>query len=213
VISGTSLQLLTLIPRVKHTPSVPIAASSPVLYSSDKATALRHKRIQNRSVPERAPLQVRAGTAGRGVDAVFDHVVGGGYLSKGLGCLASGGIYVAYGFTDSAQPGAINVAKASRRPRPAGLCWQRPPPHPFPMLLWVYLFQPTPQPTPPRSAPPRSISHARHRRATLPASAVFKSTHGSHRKRTRAQKRAHARMHARTRTKVQVLALFARLGF
>ena len=47
-------------------------------------------------------------TSGRGVDAVHDAIVAGGYLSKGLACTAKGGIYIAYGFTDSKNPGMFN---------------------------------------------------------------------------------------------------------
>lgn len=53
--------------------------------------------------------QVRAGTAGRGVDVVFDAVLMNGYYSKSLSCLARGGKLVAYGVTNTAAPGVISV--------------------------------------------------------------------------------------------------------
>ena len=49
-------------------------------------------------------------TSGRGCDAVHDAIVAGGYLSKGLACTAKGGIYIAYGFTDSKNPGVFTMS-------------------------------------------------------------------------------------------------------
>lgn len=48
-----------------------------------------------------------------GFDAVFDAFVAKGYLSKGLRLLARGGMYIAYGFTDSSSPGAIALPSAA----------------------------------------------------------------------------------------------------
>ena len=58
---------------------------------------------------KRWDARVRAETGGRGVDVVFDAVVSGGYLARGTSCLAHGGKYVAYGFTRSDAPGAVDV--------------------------------------------------------------------------------------------------------
>ena len=45
-----------------------------------------------------------------------------GYLRRGLACLARGGVYVAYGFTDSAKPGAISVASVRHARARARAC-------------------------------------------------------------------------------------------
>jgi NADPH:quinone reductase-like Zn-dependent oxidoreductase len=50
---------------------------------------------------------VLAATGGAGVDAVFDSVVLGGYLRKGLACLRKGGAYVGYGVTNADAPGSL----------------------------------------------------------------------------------------------------------
>lgn len=52
--------------------------------------------------------------AAGGVDLVFDAVVLGGYYEEGLNCLSRGGKYVAYGFTNSKNPGVLSIA---------GLAW------------------------------------------------------------------------------------------
>jgi NADPH:quinone reductase-like Zn-dependent oxidoreductase len=46
-------------------------------------------------------------TGGEGVDAVFDAVLLGGYYAKSLSCLRRGGKLVAYGLTNTANPGAL----------------------------------------------------------------------------------------------------------
>jgi NADPH:quinone reductase-like Zn-dependent oxidoreductase len=56
--------------------------------------------------------EVKSITNGRGVDAVLDAVVAGSYLSKGIACTARGGIYIAYGFTNSADPGTFSMGTA-----------------------------------------------------------------------------------------------------
>ena len=57
---------------------------------------------------------VKTLNGGRGVDLVFDHVMSGGYLQLGLAALAPGGKYIAYGLTDTAAAGQINMLSAVR---------------------------------------------------------------------------------------------------
>ena len=56
--------------------------------------------------------QVKRLTDGRGVDVVHDAVVAKGYMAKGLACTAKGGIYLAYGFTDTSAPGRLSLGTA-----------------------------------------------------------------------------------------------------
>ena len=55
------------------------------------------------------PWEVRVlkATHNKGVDFVFDHVCLRGYYHKGHLCLSPGGKYIAYGMTDTAQPGSL----------------------------------------------------------------------------------------------------------
>lgn len=54
--------------------------------------------------------QVLAATKGEGVDLVLDPVFLGRYWTDGLACLRSGGKYIAYGVTNSADPGSLPLA-------------------------------------------------------------------------------------------------------
>jgi len=49
---------------------------------------------------------------GKGVDFVFDHVCLDGYYHKGHLCLSSGGKYIAYGMTNTSNPGSLPMTKA-----------------------------------------------------------------------------------------------------
>jgi NADPH2:quinone reductase len=55
--------------------------------------------------------EVLKATNGEGVDLVLDSVCIGHYFSSGFSCLKNGGKYVAYGFTNSANPGVLNMGQ------------------------------------------------------------------------------------------------------
>lgn len=56
--------------------------------------------------------EVKCATQGVGVDIVYDPIVLSGYFKQSLACLKPKGKYVAYGFTDSSNPGSIPLPKA-----------------------------------------------------------------------------------------------------
>lgn len=57
-------------------------------------------------------VRTREASGGEGVDVVFDHVMGGGYMAKSLRCLRRGGKLIGYGLTNTARPGTFSLCEA-----------------------------------------------------------------------------------------------------
>ena len=102
--TGAMLVELAKLAGVKH------------VYGTCNARNLEAVRAQGATAIDYATdweAEVKRLTGGRGVDVLLDAVVANGYLAKGLACTARGGIYLAYGFTDSSTPGVFSMGTAA----------------------------------------------------------------------------------------------------